>query len=104
DVAASVFRERFQMAMGMFCLASAAGIGIYAAHVDRHNHHEVYPTLLVVTVGSFALGLIRPLGPWRWALIIGSGVPFAGPLLALPARLAAPCHWGVFGGVAVGGG
>ena len=62
-------------------------------NVDRHNVDEVYPTLMVVLIGSFVLGVLRPRHAWRWAIIIGLGVPFFGPLPALPARLASPGRW-----------
>jgi hypothetical protein len=105
DIASSICRERYdpQTATGMFCVAAAMGIGIYASYIDRHNAHEVYPTLLVAAVGSFGLGLIRPLGAWRWALIIGLAVPFAGPLLTLSARLAIPGNWAILAVVSAPG-
>jgi len=95
DLCTSIPRERFTLRSlrGMLCLAAALGFATYATHVDRHNVDEVYPTLTVVLVGSFVLGMLRPRWAWRWAIIIGMGVPFFGPLLALPARLASPGRW-----------
>ena len=95
DFCTSVPRERFtlQSLGGMLCLAAALGFAMYATYVDRHNVTEVYPTLMVVLVGSFILGILRPRSAWRWAILIGLGVPFFGPLPALPARLASPGRW-----------
>jgi len=95
DLFTSVLRERFTMksAIGMLCLCAAFGFSLLAEHVDRHNVTEVYPTLMVALVGSFILGLIQPAWPWRWAIIVGLGVPFFGPLPELFARLASPGRW-----------
>jgi hypothetical protein len=95
DLCTSIPRERFTLRSlrGMLCLAAALGFALYATYVDRHNVDEVYPTLMVVLVGSFVLGMLRPRRAWRWAIIIGLGVPFFGPLPDLPARLASPGRW-----------
>jgi len=105
DFPISVFRERISSisAAGMCCVAAAVGFGLYAAYVDHHNATEVYPTLFIVLVGSFALGLIRPVHPWRWALIVGLGVPFSGSLLTLTARMASPGAWAILAVVLVPG-
>jgi hypothetical protein len=95
DLLTSVLRERFTLGsvVGMLCLAAALGFSFYAEYVDRHNATEVYPTLMVALVGSFILGLAQPSWPWRWAIIVGLGVPFFGPLSSLFARLASPGRW-----------
>jgi hypothetical protein len=95
DLCAGVLRERFtlQSFVSIICLTVALGFSVYAAYVDRHNATEVYPTLMVVLVGSFILGLVRPWHVRRWAIIVGMGVPFFGPLIDLPARLASPGRW-----------
>jgi hypothetical protein len=95
DLLASVMRERFTLKSlaGIVYLAAAIGFSISAEYVDRHNVTEVYPTLTVAIVGSFLLGLARPSRPWRWAMMIGIGVPFFGPLAVLPSRLASPGRW-----------
>jgi hypothetical protein len=85
------------------CPIAALGIAAYAAHVDRHNATEVYPTLSVVLAGSFVLGIIRPKDAWRWACIVGLGVPFFGPWPALAARLASPGAWAMYGVVLIPG-
>jgi hypothetical protein len=105
DLSTSVLRERFTLHtfVGMLWLAAALGFASYAAHVDHHNVSEVYPTLLVVLVGSFVLGIIRPTNPWRWAIIVGIGVPFFGPLFDLPARLTSPGRWAMLAIVLVPG-
>jgi hypothetical protein len=90
-------------ALEIFCLAAAIGIGLYAGYVDRHNATEVYPTLMVVLVGSFLLGLIQPAHAWRWALIVGVCVPFSGPISALPSRIITPGDWGILAVVLVPG-
>jgi len=99
DLCTSIPRERFTLRSlgGLLCLAAALGFALYATYIDRHNLDEVYPTLMVVLVGSFVLGLLRPRHAWRWAIIIGLGVPFFGPLPALPARLASPGRWAMLG-------
>jgi hypothetical protein len=105
DLTISILKERFtlQNAIGTLCLAAAATVGIGAAYVDRHNTHETYPTLLVVLVGSFILGLIRPQHAWRWALLAGLGVPFLGPVVDLPLRLLSPGCWAMLAVVLVPG-
>jgi hypothetical protein len=105
DFPISVLRERISSinVAGMCCAAAAVGFGLYAAYVDHHNATEVYPTLFVVLVGSFALGLIRPVRPWRWALIVVLGVPFSGPLLTLTARMISPGAWAILAVVLVPG-
>jgi len=97
DLSKSILRERsnLQNLVGMLCLAAALSFALYATYVDRHNADEVYPTLMVVLVGSFILGVARPRRAWRWALILGLGVPFFGPLHGLPARLASPGNWAI---------
>ena len=76
-------------------MAAALGFSIYAEYVDRHNATEVYPTLTVALIGSFILGLAQPSRPWKWAIIVGLGAPFFGPLPSLPARLASPGRWAI---------
>jgi len=95
DLMASVLRERFTLknAIGMIYVAVAMVFSIAAQYVDRHNVSEVYPTLMVALVGSFVVGILQPRWPWRWAIIIGLGVPFFGPPGVLPARLASPGRW-----------
>jgi len=87
----------------MLCVAAAVGFGLYAGYVDRHNATEVYPTLMVVLVGSFILGLIQPAHAWRWALIVGVCVPFLGPISGLPSRIITPGDWGILAVVLVPG-
>jgi hypothetical protein len=82
-------------AISLLCLAAAIGIGIYASYVDHHNASEVYPTLMVAMAGSLVMGLIRLAAAWRWALIIGLAVPFAGPVITLPARLTVAGNWAI---------
>jgi len=92
-----------QSLLEISCFAAAIAAGLYAAHVDHHNHTEVYPTLFVVLVSSFALGVVRPGHAWRWALIIGLLVPFAGPLQTLFDRLSSPGSWAILAVVLIPG-
>jgi hypothetical protein len=105
DFPVSVVRERINSPSitGTCCLVGAIAVGLYAAYVDHHNRTEVYPTLFVVLVGSFILGMIRPAGAWRWAVIVGLGVPFAGPPLTLTTRVASPGAWAILGVVLIPG-
>jgi hypothetical protein len=97
DSFTSILRERLtlQSIFGMVCLSAALAFSMYAHYVDRHNAREVYPTLMVVLVGSLILGLVNPARPWRWAIILALGVPFFGPLQSLPARLHSPGGWAI---------
>jgi hypothetical protein len=97
DSFTSILRERLtlQTIFGMVCLCAALGFSIYAHYVDHHNATEVYPTLMVVLVGSFILGVANPAHPWRWAIILAVGVPFFGPWQSLPARLHSPGGWAI---------
>jgi cytochrome c oxidase subunit IV len=105
DLSMSILRERLTSIsiLGIICSAAAICFGLGAAYVDRHNASEVYPTLFVVMVSSFLLGVVRPLGAWRWALIVGLAVPFAGSVVALPSRLASPGHWAILAVVLIPG-
>lgn len=105
DSFTSILRERLslQTIFGMVCLCAAFGFSMYAHYVDRHNATEVYPTLMVVLVGSFVLGVANPVRPWRWAIILAIGVPFFGPWQSLPARLHSPGGWAIVGVLLVPG-
>ena len=105
DLCVGVGHERFtlQSLVAVVCLAGALGFSVYAAEVDWQNATEVYPTLMVVLVGSFILGMVWPWHVWRWAIIIGIGVPFLGPVVELPARLASPGRWAMLGVLLVPG-
>src|SRR5271155_5827300 len=92
-----------QSLLEISCFAAAIAAGLYAAHVDHHNHTEVYPTLFVFLVRSFALGVVRPGHAWRWALIIGLLVPFAGPFQTLFDRLSSPGSWAILAVVLIPG-
>jgi hypothetical protein len=95
DLPLGILRERLtlQTLLAMFYLAAALAFASYAAYVDRHTGDDVYPTLAVVMVCCFIMGLIRPTHAWRWALIVSLGVPFLGPPHTLPARLLSPGRW-----------
>lgn len=95
DLLMNATRERLATLspLSAACLIAALGVGVLAGYVDRHNAHETYPTLAVMLVGSFALGLAQPHWPWRWALLIALFVPFYGPVATLGTRLATPGSW-----------
>jgi len=91
---------------GVVSLAIAVVFGMCAVYVDHHAVHEVYPTLSTALVGSLLLGLMRPIRPWRWALVIGcciAFIPWGQPLHGPLERIATPGSWAVLGVVMVPG-
>jgi hypothetical protein len=61
----------------------AAGAGLAIGWVDFHQD-EPQPAVLLLLVSCGLLGLARPGGAWRWAVLVGAGIPvvaFAGHTL-----------------------
>lgn len=56
--------------------------GLFAGWIDFQTT-EIQATLLVVLIGSAALGFIQPRGAWRWAILIALGLPLAYSLFPL---------------------
>lgn len=52
------------------------GVGLLVALVDRLES-DAGQVLLVVTAAAGVLGGLRPLGWWRWGLLVGLAVPAA---------------------------
>jgi hypothetical protein len=79
-------RTRREMFESLAVLRIAAiGAGLFAAWVDFHNDEPQAP-MLVIVIGSFLLGVIRPQKAWLWGLIIGLCMPAAhliGPRLGM---------------------
>lgn len=50
--------------------------GAAAGYVDLHND-EVQACLILMLPAGFFAGLLQPRGAWRWALVLGLGVPVA---------------------------
>lgn len=64
---------------------AAVAAGLFAAWVDFHNDEPQAP-MLVIVIGSFILGALRPQKAWRWGAIIGLCMPAAhliGPRLGM---------------------
>ncbi len=70
DRATSHYRWQF----GALCLALAVIGGFLAGAVD-FNNDEPQAAVIVILVFAGLLGLIQPRKAWRWALIVGLGVP-----------------------------
>lgn len=68
-------RERLSTRFEVYWFAAMA-VGLFAAWVDFHNNEPQAP-MLVIVIGSFILGAIRPHQAWLWGLIIGLCMPAA---------------------------
>jgi hypothetical protein len=55
------------------CVLLSLGAGLLLGWVDSHME-PVGVTIALVALGGGALGLARPNGAWRWALVLGLGV------------------------------
>jgi hypothetical protein len=56
----------------------AAGIGLGVGVIDvspAYATDDNAPTVLMIAVPAFLFGLARPRHAWRWALLVGLGVP-----------------------------
>ena len=58
----------------LFLLALA--LGPLAGYVDLHAKEVQFPVLLILLF-TCLLSLAHPKGAWRWALIVGGGIPLA---------------------------
>ncbi len=87
DLAASVCKERFttmDKKSTFFCLLAFA-LGILAGYLDFHSK-EVQGPVLILLVFTFVFGFALPCRAWRWALIIGGGIPLCHIVNALLRR------------------
>jgi hypothetical protein len=55
----------------VICAASA---GLLIGYLDFHAG-EVQPIVALELVCAFLLGLMMPVGPWKWVLCVGGGIP-----------------------------
>ena len=58
----------------LFLLALA--LGLLAGYIDLHVKAVQFPVLLIL-IFTCLLSLLHPKGAWRWALIVGGGIPLA---------------------------
>ena len=68
----TVTRDRWQFAA--LCIALAV-IGAFLAGAVDFNNDEPQAAVIVIVVFAGLLGLIQPRRAWRWAVIVGLGVP-----------------------------
>jgi hypothetical protein len=78
DIAISALLERMKAMKGLHWLrwvvAIALGLGVGAFD---YSVSEVQSTLIVLLPLTFIFGFVNAKGAWRWALIIGLGIPVA---------------------------
>jgi hypothetical protein len=66
--------KNHRMAVDVVCLIAAVIGGFVAGAID-FNNDEPQAAVLVIIVFAGVLGFIQPRKAWRWALIVGLGVP-----------------------------
>src|SRR3954471_3192077 len=62
----------------LWLYALAAGIGLAVGVIDASPllvTDDALPSVLMVAMPAFLFGLARPRHAWRWALLVGLGVP-----------------------------
>ncbi len=65
---------RYRWQMEVVCIALALAGAFLAGAVD-FNNNEPQAAVLVIIVFAGLLGFAQPHKAWRWALIVGLGVP-----------------------------
>ena len=65
---------RYRRHFDVLCIAAAVMGGFIAGAVD-FNNDEPQAAVIVIVVFAGLLGFIQPRRAWRWALIVGLGVP-----------------------------
>lgn len=65
---------RYRWQFDLLCIAIAVLGGFIAGAVDFRND-EPQAAVLVIVVFAGLLGLVQPKKAWRWAIIVGLGVP-----------------------------
>ncbi len=88
DLIVSACKERFtdmdKKVVSMYFLAFV--LGLFVGYLDFHSK-EVQGPVLIILVFTFVFGFALPCRAWRWALLIGAGVPLChivNALLQLP--------------------
>ena len=69
--------KNHQRVMDMACVIVALVGGLVAGAVD-FNNNEPQAAVLVIIFFAGLLGFAQPRKAWRWALIVGLGVPIVG--------------------------
>ena len=69
-----MFITRYRWQFDVLCLVIAVIGGFSAGAVDFRND-EPQAAVLVIVVFAGLLGFVQPRKAWRWAIIIGLGVP-----------------------------
>jgi hypothetical protein len=69
-----VILTRYRWQFDLLCIAIAVLGGFIAGAVDFRND-EPQAAVLVIVVFAGLLGLVQPKKAWRWAVIVGLGVP-----------------------------
>lgn len=65
---------RYRWQLDAVCIAIAVIGGFLAGAVD-FNNDEPQAAVIVIVVFAGLLGFIQPIKAWRWAIIVGLGVP-----------------------------
>lgn len=65
---------RYRWQFDLVCAAMAVAGGVVAGAVDFRND-EPQAAVIVIVVFAGLLGVVRPIKAWRWAIIVGLGVP-----------------------------
>lgn len=65
---------RYRWQLDVLCTAMAVLGGFIAGAVDFRND-EPQAAVLVIAVFAGLLGFIQPRKAWRWAILVGLGVP-----------------------------
>ncbi len=56
------------------CAVLAAALGLGIGWLDLHTT-EVIVTILALLSAGLVLGLLKPVGAWRWAILLALGLP-----------------------------
>ncbi len=67
---------RYRWQFDVLCIALAVMGGFLAGAVD-FNNDEPQAAVIVIIAFTGLLGFLQPRKAWRWALIVGLGVPIA---------------------------
>jgi hypothetical protein len=66
--------SRYRWQFDVMCIAIAVLGGFLAGAVD-FNNNEPQAAVIVIVVFAGLLGFIQPRKAWRWAIIVGVGIP-----------------------------